>query len=171
MNKLETGLKVVTYLLPVRLDYSKIAPDSYKAVMQMQNFVNKSTLPKKLLELIKIRASQINKCAYCLDMHAKDAKALGESDQRIYLLNAWRESPEFYTKKEQVALAWTEALTLISESVDRAHILKELKKQFSDKEIVDLTMAIVTINTWNRLSIGLGADVGSYKPRNHKDRR
>jgi len=120
-----------------------------------------------LLELVKMRASQLNGCAYCLDMHSKDARAAGETEQRLYLLNAWRESP-FYSERERAALAWTEALTRISKTKDVSDALyDEVRKQFSDKELVDLSLAIIAINGWNRLAIPFRSEPGHYQPSSH----
>jgi AhpD family alkylhydroperoxidase len=129
----------------------------------MQQYVQESGLEHSLLELVKLRASQINGCAYCLDMHSKEARAEGETEQRIYVLSAWREAP-FYTPRERAAQEWTEAITLISKGGISEELYATVRKQFSEKELVDLTMAVVTINGWNRLAIGLGSDVGSYQP-------
>ena len=129
----------------------------------MQQYVQESGLEHSLLELVKLRASQINGCAYCLDMHSKEARAEGETEQRIYVLSAWREAP-FYTPRERAALEWTEAITLISKGGIAEELYATVREQFSEKELVDLTMAVVTINGWNRLAIGLGSDVGSYQP-------
>jgi AhpD family alkylhydroperoxidase len=129
----------------------------------MQQYVQESGLEHSLLELVKLRASQINGCAYCLDMHSKEARAEGETEQRIYVLSAWREAP-FYTPRERAALEWTEAITLISKGGISEELYATVRKQFSEKELVDLTMAVVTINGWNRIAIGLGSDVGSYQP-------
>jgi AhpD family alkylhydroperoxidase len=129
----------------------------------LQRYTQESGLEPSLLELVKLRASEINGCAYCLDMHSKDARAEGETEQRIYVLSAWREAP-FYTPRERAALAWTEAITLVSEGVSD-ELYEKAREQFDEKELVDLTLAIVTINGWNRLAIGLGADVGSYQPK------
>jgi len=129
----------------------------------LQRYTQESGLEHSLLELVKLRASQLNGCAYCLDMHSKDARAAGETEQRIYVLSAWREAP-FYTPRERAALAWTEAVTLVANGVSDAR-REAARKEFSEKELADLTLAIVTINGWNRLSIALGADVGSYRAR------
>jgi AhpD family alkylhydroperoxidase len=129
----------------------------------LQHYTQDSGLEHSLLELVKLRASQLNGCAYCLDMHSKDARADGETEQRIYVLNAWREAP-FYTPRERAALDWTEAVTLIPDGVSD-ELYASVREHFDEKELVDLTMAIVTINGWNRLAIALGADVGSYQPR------
>jgi AhpD family alkylhydroperoxidase len=114
-----------------------------------------------MVELIKIRSSQLNGCAYCLDMHTKDAIAIGESAQRLHVLAAWREAP-FYSDRERAALAWCEALTLLSETGAPDDVYHELEQQFSPQEIMEVTFAIVTINSWNRLAVGLRADVGGY---------
>jgi AhpD family alkylhydroperoxidase len=139
-----------------RIDVTKVNPAAYKAVAALQSYVDQSGLDAKLRELIKIRASQINGCAYCLAMHTRDARKIGESDERMYLLDAWREAP-IYTARERAALAWTEAVTLISQTHAPDDVYDELRKQFSEKEIVDLTAAIAAINTWNRLAIALRA--------------
>ena len=144
-----------------RIDYTHAAPGAVHAMNALQRYTQESGLEPSLLELVKLRASQINGCAYCLDMHSKDARAEGETEQRIYVLSAWREAP-FYTPRERAALAWTEAITLIADGVSD-ELYDNARKQFDEKELVDLTLAIVTINGWNRLAIGLGADVGSYQ--------
>lgn len=145
----------------MRLDWSKISPDGIKAMLDLQQVVNKSGLDHKLLELIKIRASQINGCAHCLDMHTKDAIALGENQQRLHVVAAWREAP-FYSNREKAALAWCEALTQISEKGAPDSVYSELEGLFSPQEIVELTLAIVTINSWNRLAVGFHSPVGDY---------
>ncbi|MEO8123414.1 MAG: carboxymuconolactone decarboxylase family protein [Burkholderiales bacterium] len=149
-----------------RLDYAKASPEALKAMLGVQQHVESSGLEHSLLELVKMRASQINGCGYCLDMHSKDARAAGETEQRLYLLDAWREAP-FYSERERAALAWTEALTRIAgNDVDDA-LYAEVGKQFSDKELVDLTLAIIAINGWNRLAIPFRTPPGSYQPRTH----
>ena len=139
-----------------RIDVTKVNPAAYKAVAALQTYVDQSGLDAKLRELIKIRASQINGCAYCLAMHTRDARKLGESDERMHLLNAWREAPIF-TARERAALAWTEALTLVAQTHVPDDVYAEVRKQFSEKEIVDLTAAVAAINTWNRIAISLRA--------------
>jgi len=129
----------------------------------LERYVHESGLEHELLHLVKYRASQINGCAYCLDMHSKDARALGESEQRLYTVSAWRETP-FFTPRERAALAWTEALTLISENGVPDELYEEVRQHFSEKELVDLTMAVVAINGWNRLAISFRPPVGSYQP-------
>jgi len=135
-----------------RLNYMKTAPQVYEAMARLQATVNESGLEHTLLELVKLRASQINHCAFCIDMHFKDALAEGESAQRLYMLDAWREAP-FYSERERAALAWTEAVTLIHEEGASDEVYAEARKHFSEQEIAHLTLAIVTINGWNRLSI------------------
>lgn len=146
-----------------RLNPYKIAPNGYQAIATLQKYVDSTGLERSLLELVRLRASQINGCAYCIDMHTKDARALGESEQRLYLLSAWRESP-FYTERERAALEWTEAVTLVSESQVPDNVYDRAKAQFSPEELVNLTLAIAAINTWNRLSIAFRAVPGSYQP-------
>ncbi len=136
-----------------RLNYVKAAPDVYQGMLALQGVVDKSGLEKPLLELIKIRASQINKCAYCLHMHTRDARKGGESEERIYLLEAWRESP-LYTARERAALAWTEALTLLPQTGAPDDVYAEVAAQFSEPEIANLTLAISAINMWNRFGVG-----------------
>lgn len=137
-------------------------------MLGLESFVEKSNLDPKLKELIKIRASQINGCAYCLDMHTKDASAIGESEQRIHVLSAWREAP-FYSPRERAALAWCESLTLLSQTGAPDEVYTELEHVFKPEEIVELTFSIVVINSWNRLAVGFRSDVGNYvssrKPR------
>jgi AhpD family alkylhydroperoxidase len=150
-----------------RLNYAKASPDGFKAMRQLQAHVEGCGLEHPLLELVKMRASQLNGCAYCLDMHSKDARAAGETEQRLYLLDAWRESP-FYSERERAALAWTEALTRISKTKDVSDaVYDEVHKQFSDKELVDLTFAIIAINGWNRLAIPFRSEPGHYRPGDH----
>ncbi|HET7108183.1 MAG TPA: carboxymuconolactone decarboxylase family protein [Candidatus Acidoferrum sp.] len=145
-----------------RLDYRKFAKEPLKALMDMEAYLAQCGLDHKLLHMIKLRASQINGCAFCIDMHWKDARAAGETEQRLYGLNAWRESP-YYSDRERAALAWTESLTLIAASQAPDEVFTAVKAQFSDKEIVDLTYAISTINAWNRIAISLRAVPGHYQ--------
>lgn len=153
-----------------RLEYSKVAPGASEAMRQVQKYVDNSGLERSLMELMKMRASQINGCAYCLDMHSKDARSLGETEQRLYGLNAWRESP-FYTERERAALAWTEALTLVSESHAPDEVYEQVRKQFSEKELVDLSMVIIAINGWNRLAVGFRSVAGTYQPLQHDHKK
>ncbi len=145
-----------------RIVYQHAAPGVAHAMLGLERYTRESGLEHTLLELVKMRTSQINGCAYCLDMHSKDARAAGETEQRLYVLNAWREAP-FYTPRERAALAWTEAVTRIGDGVSDAQFAAA-REHFDEKELADLTLAIVTINGWNRLAIALGADVGSYEP-------
>lgn len=149
--------------MQARLDWYKISPGAYKAMAGLEGFVKGSGLEPALLELVRMRASQINGCAYCLDMHSKDARAAGETEQRLYGLNAWRETP-FYTERERAALAWTEALTLVHETHAPDDVYEEVRKRFTEEEVVSLTAAIVSINSWNRLAIGFRAVPGTYQP-------
>ncbi len=146
-----------------RLDYAKAAPAGIAALEKLQAYVDGSGLDRLLLELVKTRASQINQCAYCIDMHTKDARAAGETEQRLYGLSAWREAP-YYSERERAALAWTEAVTRIKGDIDDA-TYQTARAHFSDKEIVDLTLAVIAINSWNRLAIPFRTPAGSYKPR------
>ena len=136
-----------------RMNYVKAAPAVYQGMLTLQQVVNDSGLEKPLLELVKIRASQLNKCAYCLHMHTRDARKLGESEERIYLLDAWRESP-LYTARERAALAWTEALTLLPQTGAPDDVYAEVVANFSEPEIANLTLAIGAINLWNRFGVG-----------------
>ena len=141
---------------PQRLDAMKVSPGLYKAMATLQAYVDGSGLERSLLHLVEIRASQINGCAYCLVMHTNAARKLGESDERMHLLNAWHEAPVF-TARERAALAWTDAITLISKDHAPDEVYAEVKRHFSDKELVDLTAAVVTINGWNRAAIAFRA--------------
>ncbi len=136
----------------------------YRAMIAMQREVEASGLEHSLLELVKIRASQINGCAFCIDMHTKDARALGETEQRIYALSAWRETP-FFTDRERAALDWTEAVTLVAATRVPDEVYERVGQQFTEAEIVALTFALVTINGWNRLAISFRMPVGAYQPR------
>jgi AhpD family alkylhydroperoxidase len=134
-----------------------------RAMLGLSGYRARCGLETSLLELVEIRASQINGCAYCLDMHTKDARARGESEQRIYLLDAWRESP-FYSARERAALAWTEAVTLVAESRVPDSVYEEVRQHFSDDELLALTMAVVTINAFTRLNVALRTVPGMYQP-------
>ena len=149
-----------------RISVAKVDPKAYQAMLGLETYIHQSGLEKPLLELMKMRASQINGCAYCLDMHSKDARAAGETEQRLYGLNAWEESP-FYTERERAALAWTEAVTLVAQGHVSDEAFEKVRKQFSEKEVVALTMAIVAINGWNRLAISFRAVAGTYQPASH----
>jgi AhpD family alkylhydroperoxidase len=147
-----------------RVSVAKAAPDAYKAMLGLQGYVNTSDIEAPLLELVKIRASQINGCASCLAMHVRDARKAGESDERMHLLNAWDESP-IYTERERAALAWTEAVTLVTDGHVPDEIYETARAQFSEKELVDLTMAIIAINGWNRLAISFRRPPETDAPR------
>lgn len=152
--------------MSVRIDYRQAAPAAFKAMLDLETSVRRSGLDHSLLELVKMRASQINRCAYCLDMHSKDARAAGETEQRLYVLPAWREAP-FYSARERAALAWTEAVTEISGNEVADDLYAEARREFSEKEIVDLTLAIIAINGWNRLAIAFRSEAGSYVAPSH----
>jgi len=146
-----------------RLSYSKVSPEGTDILQKLERYVKSSGLEADLLELVKLRASQINGCAYCIDMHTKDARTHGESEQRLYGVSAWHEAP-FYSERERAALAWTEAVTLIGETHVADEVYAEARKHFSEKELVDLTFAIIAINSWNRLAISFRTPAGSYQP-------
>ena len=150
--------------MKARLDFRKASPQGDKAMMGLHMFVRNCGLDHSLLELVKLRASQLNGCAHCIDMHTKELRADGESEQRLYLLNAWRESP-FYSERERAALAWTEAVTLVAESQVPDDVYDEARKQFSEEELVNLTMALVAINAANRLNIDFRTVPGSHQVR------
>ena len=145
----------------MRVDYKEALPKAYEAMLGLEGAVRASGLEPLLLELVKLRASQINGCAFCLDMHSKDARARGEDVQRLHVLAAWREAP-FYTPRERAALAWCEALTLLPETGAPDDVYGALEQQFSPEEIAALTFQIVAINGWNRLAVGLRTPVGDY---------
>ena len=150
--------------MQARLEPQKVSPAAYQAMLGLEMFVRKqSRLEPALIHLVKMRASQINGCAYCIDMHSKDARAEGETEQRIYALSAWEETP-FFTDRERAALALTEAVTLVSEGHVPDAVYERARKSFSEVELVNLTMAIITINGWNRLSITFRFVPGEYQP-------
>jgi AhpD family alkylhydroperoxidase len=153
--------------MPPRLSYARVAPGAHKAMLALEHYVNEAGLEPTLLDLVRLRASQINGCAFCIDMHSKDARAEGETEQRLYALNAWRETP-FFTDRERAALAWAEAVTLVAEGHVPDAVYEDARQQFSDEELVNLTLAIVTINGWNRLSIAFRAVPGEYQPAARK---
>ncbi len=152
--------------MTVHVNYYQAAPGAVNVMVAVESYlesVRTDALNLPLLELIKMRVSQINGCAYCLDMHSKDARAGGETEQRLHLLAAWREAP-FYSPAERAALAWAEALTALAQAHPDPALVHELKAHFSDQEIANLTLAITQINSWNRFAVGLGARVGAYQP-------
>jgi AhpD family alkylhydroperoxidase len=146
-----------------RQDYKTVAPEAYAAMLGVETYVRNSGIEKPLLELVRTRASQINGCAYCLDMHTKDARAAGETEQRLYTLSAWRETP-FFTDRERAALEWTEAVTQISGNHVSDALYERVRQYFGDKELVNLTMAVIAINGWNRLAIAFQSVPGIYQP-------
>ena len=151
-----------------RIDYKDASPEAFKALLHTEMQVHKSGLEASLIELVKMRASQINGCAYCLDMHSKDALAMGETTQRLVLLSAWHETP-LYSARERAALAWTEAITRIASTQDISDALyAEARQHFDEKSLVDLTLAIIAINSWNRMAIAFRSDVGDYVSPHHK---
>jgi AhpD family alkylhydroperoxidase len=147
-----------------RLDYQKAFPEGYQGLLHLEAIIRRSGLEPSLYELIKIRASQLNGCAFCLDMHTKDARAKGETEQRIYALPAWREAP-FYSERERAALAWTEAITNIQQGHASEDAYTEARTQFGEEELVKLTYAIIQINSWNRIAIAFRPEVGNYQPQ------
>jgi AhpD family alkylhydroperoxidase len=148
----------------MRLEPAKASPAAYHAMLGLESFVSKSSkLEVSLLELVKMRASQINGCAFYIDMHSRNARMNGETEQRLYALSAWRETT-FFTNRERAALAWTEALTLITEGHASDEVYAEVRKEFAEKELVNLTLAIITINGWNRLAISFRKIPGEYQP-------
>jgi AhpD family alkylhydroperoxidase len=149
--------------MPPRLDFAKISPGGYMAMRHLEAHIRQSGLEPRLLELVKTRASQLNGCAYCIDMHTKDARAHGETEQRLYALSAWRETP-FFSARERAALAWTEAVTLIADGPIEQEDYEEVREQFDERSLADLTLAIVAINGWNRLAVAVATVPGTYQP-------
>jgi AhpD family alkylhydroperoxidase len=153
--------------MEARLNAQQASPAAYTAMIGLEMFVRKaSKLERSLVDLVKMRASQTNGCAYCIDIHSKDARSEGETEQRLYALTSWRETP-FFTARERAALAWTEALTLITEGHAPDEIYELAKRSFSDEELVNLTLAVITINGWNRLAISFRSVPGAYQPGMH----
>jgi AhpD family alkylhydroperoxidase len=146
-----------------RLDYRKFSPEPLQALQALEKYIAACGLDHKFLHLLKLRASQINGCAFCIDMHSIDARAAGETEQRLYALDAWRETP-FFDARERAALAWIEAVTRVSDTHVPDSVYDEARQQFSEKEIVDLTYVAVAINAWNRLAISLRSVPGRYRP-------
>ncbi|MFL5620425.1 MAG: carboxymuconolactone decarboxylase family protein [Gemmatimonadaceae bacterium] len=146
-----------------RLDFVHIAPEAVRAQRGLEAYIRGCGLEHSLLELVKLRASMINGCAYCVDMHTKDARFAGETEQRLYAVAVWHDVP-FFTPRERAALAWTDALTAIAREEVSDELFQQARSQFSEKELVDLTMAVITINGWNRLSVSFRTPVGDYVP-------
>lgn len=148
--------------MPARIDFVQVDPSALQAMLEFGKYVWKSGMEQSLVDLINLRASQINHCAYCIDMHFKDARASGESEQRLYSLDAWRETP-FYTDRERAALAWTEAVTVLTDGFVPDEVYEQVQAQFSEAEIVVLTMVIAQINMWNRMNVSLRNVPGWYQ--------
>jgi AhpD family alkylhydroperoxidase len=147
--------------MKARIDLTHVAPGIFQAMFGLERQVHQAGFDSKLLDLVRMRASQINGCSYCLDMHSKDARASGETEQRLYGLDAWRETP-YYSARERAALEWTEALTLVSQTHVPDEVYERVREQFSEDELAHLSLAIVAINGWNRLNIAARTVPGSY---------
>jgi AhpD family alkylhydroperoxidase len=146
-----------------RINAMEYAPEARGAMLTLEKYLAGCGLEPRLLHMLKLRASQINGCAYCIDMHWLDARAHGETEQRLYALNAWRESP-FYDDRERAALAWIEALTLVTDAHVPDAVYEEARRHFDERQLVDLTYLAMTINAWNRLAIAMRSQPGHYKP-------
>ncbi len=146
-----------------RINYMQVAPGAFEAMFGFSKYLQKCGLEESLLNLVYLRASQINRCAYCLDMHWKDLRAAGEGEQRLYGLDAWEESP-YYSDRERAALAWTEAVTNVREGHVPDEVYERARMSFSEKELADLTLAVTVINSWNRLNIAARTVPGTYQP-------
>jgi AhpD family alkylhydroperoxidase len=157
-NQIQGGI-----IMEARINYAKVVPAAFEAMLGYSNYVHKSGLEENLLNLVFLRASQLNRCAYCIDMHWKDLRAAGEQEQRLYGLDAWEESP-YYSDRERAALAWTESVTNIQEGHVPDEVYEKVRKAFTEKEMVNLTVAITVINSWNRLNIAARTVPGSYQP-------
>jgi AhpD family alkylhydroperoxidase len=146
-----------------RIDFTRVSPQVLQPLFALGAQIEASSLEHSLLELVKMRASQVNGCAYCLDMHTKDARAAGETEQRLYLLDAWRET-SLYSERERAALAWTEAVTLVADGHVPEDVYAEVSDHFTEQELVALTLAITAVNSWNRLNIAFRMEAGNYRP-------
>jgi AhpD family alkylhydroperoxidase len=153
--------------MQARLNPHTVAPEPYRRQAAMEKYLADCGLEDTIKHLVKIRASQINGCAYCIDIHTKDARAEGETEQRIYAVSAWRETP-FFTDKERAALAWTETVTLVSQGGVSEEVYDQIREHFDEKELVDLTWAIASINSWNRIAISFRSVPGDYQPLSTK---
>jgi AhpD family alkylhydroperoxidase len=151
-----------------RLHWAKVAPDAYRAMFALETYARSTGLEPSLYELVKLRASYVNGCAFCVDMHSKDARADGETEQRIYAIPVWRETP-FFTPRERAALAWTEAVTELGPHGVPDDVYAEASAHFSEAELVHLTMCIIAINGWNRLGVAFRSEVGTYQPKHRAD--
>ncbi|HEU5441694.1 MAG TPA: carboxymuconolactone decarboxylase family protein [Ktedonobacterales bacterium] len=147
-----------------RLNYGKAAPGAMRAMNALETYIADCGIEPALQDLVKLRASQINGCAYCVDMHSLDARAGGETEQRLYALPVWRETP-FFTERERAALLWTEALTLVAQDHVPDEVFELVRPHFSDEELANLTLVIATINAWNRFGVGFRDEPGHYKPK------
>lgn len=148
--------------MKARMEYWKVAPGGFKAMMAVEAYLRESGLDHRLVHMVKLRASQINGCAYCIDMHWKDARAAGASEQVLYGLDAWREAP-YYDERERAALEWTEALTRVTDGHVPDQVFKLASDHFSEKELADLTWAVAAINAWNRVGIAFRSEAGTYR--------
>lgn len=148
--------------MTARINYNEVAPAAFTAIFAIERYVRSSGLDPALLHLIKLRASYMNGCAYCVDMHTTDARHDGETEQRLYAVPVWRETP-FFTERERAALAWTEAVTAIGRAGVTDDLFAQASAHFSHAELVDLTMAVIAINAWNRLSVTFRTEPGSYR--------
>ncbi len=149
--------------MQTRIQYAKAYPDAYKAMLALSQAVEKTSLPPGLIDLVNFRVSQVNGCAFCLDMHSKDLRARGETEQRLYMLEAWREAPQLYSSRERAALAWAEAVTRLDGRQVPDAVYDQALKEFSEAELAQLTLAIVAINGWNRLNVAFHTPAGNYK--------
>lgn len=149
--------------MEARLDFPKLAPQAVKMMLGFEEYLRQCGLETRLLHLVKMRASQINGCAYCLDMHSKDARAEGETEQRLYALDAWSETP-YFSERERAALLWTEAVTKVAEGHVPDAVYDAVRREFSSQELANLTLAITAINSWNRLNIAFRTVPGAYQP-------
>ena len=152
--------------MPQRIDYGKVSPGAVRAMYGLEKYLSQASLESSLLDLIKVRASQVNGCAYCIDMHIKDARTRNETEQRLYGLVAWRET-SYYSERERAALAWTEAVTSIADNHVPDELYEQVRQHFSEQELVDLTLAVVAINGWNRIAISFRVEPGTYQPPSH----
>src|SRR5262245_20512676 len=150
-------------MMSSRASYQKAAPDVFQGMLALSAVIQKSGLAPGLVDLVYLRVSQMNGCAYCLDMHSKDLRARGETEQRIYMLSAWREVPDLYDARERAALAWAEAVTRLTDKEVSDDVYEQARKEFSDKELAQLTLATAAINGWNRLNVAFRTPAGNYK--------
>ena len=151
-----------------RIDYKSVAPGAYRAALALEQYVAQSGLEPPLLELIRLRASQLNGCAWCIDMHTKEARALGETEQRLYAVVAWRDTP-YFTDRERAALAWAESVTVLGDGFVPDAVYEEARRSFTEEELVDLTIAVAAINVWNRLNVAFRTVPGDYQVRGREE--